>query len=362
MGKKEEKVKVVRSEIKSERILETRKALEQKFGKGTVMNANAKPTFHDYIPTGCIGLDKAIGIGGVPKGRIIEIYGPESSGKTTLCKEIIAQAHKNQSSYCAFVDAEHSIDTEYAKNLGVDLNRLEISQPDYGEQALEIVHMLVESGDFDVVVVDSVAALVPKAELEADMGSLPMGGQARLMSQALRKLAAVTAKTNTILIFTNQLRDKIGVMFGNPETTTGGNALKFFASVRLDIRKQTAKDKGAIMDGDEMTGNQVTIRVAKNKVAPPYKKATANILYGEGFDEFGEVLELGIAGKFIEKSGTWFSYDGKSIGQGKAAASDFLQSNPEVFAEVKSKIIQSFVPEEFVPTAEELVDMEGEHE
>jgi recombination protein RecA len=343
-----------RSEIKSERIDEIKKEIEKKFGKGSFMGATDKPTFHDYIPTGCIALDKAIGIGGLPKGRIIEIFGPESSGKTTLALETIAQAHKNQAAYCAFIDAEHAVDTEYAKALGVDLNRLNISQPDFGEQALEITSMLVESGDFDVIVVDSVAALVPKGELEGEMGDNKMGLHSRLMSQAMRKLVGIVGKSNTILIFINQLREKIGVMFGSPETTTGGNALKYYASVRIDIRRQISKDKGAIMDGEEMTGNQVTMKVIKNKVAPPFKKAVVDVLYGEGFDSYGEVLDMAVEAKFIEKSGTWFSYEGSNIGQGREATRQFLKDNEEVFLEIKSKVVNSFIPQEL--TQKEVVE------
>lgn len=332
------KTETVVSESKSIRIDEIKKKLEKKFGRGTIMGAIEKPRDHDYISTGSVGLDKALGIGGLPKGRIIEVYGPESSGKTTLCLEVIAQAHKNPESYCAIVDAEHAIDTAYAAALGIDLNRLEISQPDYGEQALEIASELIESGDFDVVVVDSVAALVPKSELDGEMGDQSMGKHARLMSQAMRKLTAITSKSNTILIFINQIREKIGVMFGNPETTTGGNALKFYASVRMDVRRSVTT-ANSVMDGDTKIGNQVTIKVLKNKVAPPFKEAKLDILYGQGFDDVGEIIDYAVSTDVLTKSGSWFSYEENKIAQGRDQLHQFLIDNPDLFEEIKSKTV-----------------------
>lgn len=330
---------------KEARIQEIKKNLEKKFGKGTLMGANDKPVSHDNISTGSIGVDKALGIGGLPKGRIIEIYGPESSGKTTLCLEIIAQAHKNPNSYCAFIDVEHAIHTDYAKALGVDLERLEISQPDYGEQALEIADQLIESGEFDVVVVDSVAALVPKSELDGEMGDQSMGKHARLMSQAMRKLTAKTSKTNTILIFINQIREKIGVMFGSPETTTGGNSLKFYASVRMDIRRSVTA-QNSIMKGDLKMGNQITVKIIKNKLAPPFREAKLDILYGEGFDEYGEVIDIGIETGVIQKSGAWFSYKDSNIAQGRDALRQLFIDNEELYKEIKEKVKDNYIPVE----------------
>ena len=308
--------------------------IEKQFGKGAVMRMGDGSAVRDIetISTGSLGLDIALGIGGVPKGRVIEIYGPESSGKTTLTLHVVAEAQK-QGGTAAFVDAEHALDPIYARNLGVDIDNLLVSQPDTGEQALEITDMLVRSGAVDVVVVDSVAALTPKAEIEGDMGDSHVGLQARLMSQALRKLTANIKRSNCVVIFINQIRMKIGVMFGNPETTTGGNALKFYASVRLDIRRT-----GAIKKGDEVVGNETKVKVVKNKVAPPFKLANFEILYGEGISREGELIELGVKNGIIDKSGAWYSYGGDRIGQGKENVRRFLKENPEVAAEIESRI------------------------
>lgn len=357
MAKKKEEIKTVVAEDKdkSARIAELQKKLEKDFGKGTVMGAREKPTFHEFIPTGSLGLDKATGIGGLPRGRVVEIFGPESSGKTTLCLEVIANAHKVKDAWCAFIDVEHAIDTGYAQDLGVDLDRLKISQPDYGEQALEIARQLVESGDFDVVVVDSVAALVPKSELEGEVGDAQMGKHARMMSQALRMLTSAVGKSNTILIFINQMRDKIGVMFGSPETTTGGNALKFYASMRLDIRRSIAKGND-IKDKNNpelRIGNLVTVKVIKNKCAVPFRKAEFDVLFGEGIDEYGEVIEMGVETGIIEKSGTFFNYDGSSLGQGKENAKQTLRDNEELYLEIRKKVADSYTPQEFESTEEE---------
>ena len=284
------------------------------------------------VPTGSLGLDMALGIGGLPKGRIIEIYGPESSGKTTLALSVIAQAQKNGGT-CAFIDAEHALDPSYAKKIGVDLENLLISQPDAGEQALEITDTLVRSGAIDVLVVDSVAALVPKAELEGEMGDSHMGLQARLMSQALRKLTSTISRSNTLVIFINQIRMKIGVIFGNPETTTGGNALKFYASVRIDIRSI-----GKIKDKEDIIGSQTRVKIVKNKVAPPFKVVDFDIMYGEGISKTGEIVDLGVKAGIIEKSGAWFSYNGDKLGQGRENAKIFLRDNPELSLEIENKI------------------------
>jgi recombination protein RecA len=284
------------------------------------------------VSTGSLGLDIALGIGGLPRGRVVEIYGPESSGKTTLTLSVIAQMQK-MGGTAAFIDAEHALDPQYAAKLGVNVPDLLISQPDTGEQALEIVDMLVRSGSVDIVVVDSVAALTPRAEIEGEMGDSHMGLQARLMSQALRKLTGNIKRTNTLVIFINQIRMKIGVMFGNPETTTGGNALKFYASVRLDIRRT-----GAIKKGDEVIGSETRVKVIKNKVAPPFKQAEFDILYGEGISREGEIIELGVNAKFVEKAGAWYSYNGEKIGQGKDNSRDFLKANPAIANEIDAKI------------------------
>jgi len=300
--------------------------IEKQFGKGSIMRMGDSTASRDIeaISTGSLGLDIALGIGGLPKGRVIEIYGPESSGKTTLTLHAIAEAQK-KGGVAAFVDAEHALDPSYAEKLGVDVDNLLVSQPDTGEQALEIADMLVRSGGVDIVVIDSVAALTPKAEIEGDMGDSHMGLQARLMSQALRKLTANIKRTNTLVIFINQIRMKIGVMFGSPETTTGGNALKFYASVRLDIRRI-----GAIKKGDEILGNETRVKVVKNKVAPPFKQVEFDILYGEGISREGEIIDLGVKEGLVEKSGSWYSCNGEKIGQGKDNARQFLKDNPDV--------------------------------
>lgn len=307
--------------------------IDKDFGKGSVMMMGEKSTGPmEVVSTGSIGLDSALGVGGVPKGRVIEIYGPESSGKTTIATHIIAEAQK-KGGICAIIDAEHAFDSSYAQKLGVDVDNLLISQPDYGEQALEIADRLILSGALDVVVVDSVAALVPKGELEGEMGDSKMGLQARLMSQALRKLTATISKTNTVCIFINQLREKIGVMFGNPETTTGGNALKFYASVRLDIRRIAQ-----IKDGDEAVGNRVKVKVVKNKVAPPFRNAEFDIIFGEGISKVGEIIDMGVELGIVQKSGSWFSYDSNKLGQGRDAVKRLLHDNPELASEIEIKI------------------------
>jgi recombination protein RecA len=308
--------------------------IEKQFGKGSVMRLGDHDVVRDIqaVSTGSLGLDIALGIGGLPRGRVVEIYGPESSGKTTLTLQVIAEMQKTGGT-AAFIDAEHALDPSYAKKLGVDVDNLLISQPDTGEQALEIADMLVRSGSVDVVVIDSVAALTPKAEIEGEMGDSHMGLQARLMSQALRKLTANIKRTNTLVIFINQIRMKIGVMFGNPETTTGGNALKFYASVRLDIRRT-----GAIKKGEEVIGSETRVKVVKNKVSPPFKQAEFDILYGEGISREGEIIELGVVHKFIDKSGAWYAYGGDKIGQGKDNAREYLKENPKIAAEIEAKI------------------------
>ena len=314
--------------------------IEKQFGKGSVMRLgdDLGAREMDTISTGSIGLDVALGIGGLPRGRVVEIYGPEASGKTTLTLQVIAEAQKNGGT-AAFVDAEHALDPTYAEKLGVDVNELLVSQPDTGEQALEITDMLVRSGAIDVIVIDSVAALTPKAEIEGEMGDSHMGLQARLMSQALRKLAANIKRSNTMVIFINQIRMKIGVVFGNPETTTGGNALKFYASVRLDIRRI-----GAIKKGDEIIGNQTRVKVVKNKVSPPFKMAEFEILYDEGISRLGEIIELGVEHGFIDKAGSWYSYGNDRIGQGKENVREFLKTNPEIAAEIEQKIRAELLP------------------
>src|SRR6476659_7015642 len=307
--------------------------IDKDFGKGSVMMMNEKSTDPmEVISTGSIGLDVALGIGGLPRGRVVEIYGPESSGKTTIATHVIAEAQK-KGGICAIIDAEHAFDANYARKLGVDVDNLLISQPDYGEQALEIADRLISSGAVDVVVVDSVAALVPKSELEGEMGDSKMGLHARLMSQALHKLTATIAKTNTICIFINQLREKIGVMFGNPETTTGGNALKFYASVRLDIRRSSQ-----IKDGDEAIGNRVKVKVVKNKVAPPFRAAEFDVIFGEGISKAGEIVDMGVELGIVQKSGSWFSYNGDKLGQGRDTVKQLMQDNPELSAEIEKKI------------------------
>jgi len=309
--------------------------IDRAFGKGSVMRLGEKPVLEiEAISTGSLGLDVALGIGGLPKGRIVEIYGPESSGKTTLALHVIAEAQKN-GGVCAFVDAEHALDPIYARKLGVDLDDLLVSQPDSGEQALEITDTLVRSGAVDVLVVDSVAALTPKAELEGEMGDSLPGLQARLMSQALRKLTGSINKSNTLVIFINQIRMKIGVMYGNPETTTGGNALKFYASVRLDIRRT-----GQIKERDEVVGSETRVKVVKNKVAPPFKQVQFDIMYGEGISKTGEIIELGVKAGVVEKSGSWYSYGGTKIGQGKEQARKFLKEHRDIAIEIEDKVRQ----------------------
>ena len=307
--------------------------IDKDFGKGSVMLMSDKGIVEQgVISTGSIGLDVALGIGGLPKGRVVEIYGPESSGKTTLAIHVIAEAQK-KGGMCAFIDAEHAFDSVYAQKLGVDIDNLIISQPDYGEQALEIADRLILSGALDVVVIDSVAALVPKSELEGEMGDSKMGLHARLMSQALRKLTATISKTNSCCIFINQLREKIGVMFGNPETTTGGNALKFYSSVRLDIRRQTQ-----IKDGDTVIGNHIKVKVVKNKVAPPFRTAEFDIIYGEGISKAGEIIDMGVELGIIQKAGSWFSYNSDKLGQGRESVKQLVIDNPALGSEIEAKI------------------------
>ena len=308
--------------------------IQKQFGKGAVMKLgdDSAQLNIDAISTGSMSLDLATGIGGVPRGRIVEIYGPESSGKTTLTLHVIAEAQKNGGK-AAFIDAEHALDPEYARNLGVDVDELLVSQPDYGEQALEIAEMLVRSGALDVIVVDSVAALVPKHEIDGAMGDAAVGLQARLMSQALRKLAGVINKTNTTIIFINQLREKIGVMFGNPETTTGGRALKFFSSMRIDVRRVET-----IKSGDQVLGNRTKAKIVKNKVAPPFKQAEFDIMYGKGISKSGDLLDCAVDGKIIEKAGSWYSLDGQRIGQGRENVKEYLESNPEVMDMVEQRL------------------------
>ncbi len=326
-GQQSEKLKALKAAMEK---------IEKDFGKGSIMKLGEERIDNiQVIPTGSIALDYALGVGGYPRGRIVEIYGPESSGKTTLAIHAIAEAQK-QGGIAAFIDAEHAFDRFYAANLGVNVDELLISQPDNGEQALDIADQLIRSAAVDIIVIDSVAALTPKAELEGDMGDNKVGLQARLMSQALRKLTATINKTNTTCIFINQLREKIGVMFGNPETTTGGNALKFYASVRLDIRKSQS-----IKDGETIIGNEVKVKVVKNKVAPPFRRAEFEIMYGEGICRVGEVVDLGVDFKILEKSGSWYSYNGSKLGQGKEATKGVLRDNPELCDEITAKIYEA---------------------
>ncbi|WP_024602331.1 recombinase RecA [Pseudoalteromonas sp. TB41] len=307
--------------------------IERQFGKGSIMKLGDNKALNiDAVSTGSLGIDIALGIGGLPMGRIVEVYGPESSGKTTLTLQVIAEAQK-EGKTCAFVDAEHALDPIYAQKLGVNIDELLVSQPDTGEQALEICDMLVRSSAVDVVIVDSVAALTPKAEIEGDMGDSHMGLQARLMSQALRKLTGNIKRSNTLCIFINQIRMKIGVMFGNPETTTGGNALKFYASVRIDIRRI-----GSVKEGDEVVGNETRVKIVKNKVAPPFKQAEFIIMYGEGISKQGELIDLGVKHKLVEKAGAWYSYNGNKVGQGKSNSIKFLKENPEIADEIEGKL------------------------
>ena len=307
--------------------------IERQFGKGSIMKLGDNKALNiESVSTGSLGIDIALGIGGLPMGRIVEVYGPESSGKTTLTLQVIAEAQK-EGKTCAFVDAEHALDPVYAQKLGVNIDELLVSQPDTGEQALEICDMLVRSSAVDVVVIDSVAALTPKAEIEGDMGDSHMGLQARLMSQALRKLTGNIKRSNTLCIFINQIRMKIGVMFGNPETTTGGNALKFYASVRIDIRRI-----GSVKEGDEVVGNETRVKIVKNKVAPPFKQAEFIIMYGEGISKQGELIDLGVKHKLVEKAGAWYSYNGNKVGQGKSNSIKFLKENPEIADEIEGKL------------------------
>ncbi|MES9818613.1 MAG: recombinase RecA [Candidatus Thiodiazotropha sp.] len=326
--------------------------IEKQFGKGSVMRMGDTSAVRniDAISTGSLSLDIALGIGGLPKGRVVEIYGPESSGKTTLTLQVVAEAQK-MGGTAAFIDAEHALDPQYAEKLGVNVDELLVSQPDTGEQALEITDMLVRSGAVDLVIIDSVAALTPKAEIEGDMGDSHVGLQARLMSQALRKLTANIKRTNCLVIFINQIRMKIGVMFGNPETTTGGNALKFYSSVRLDIRRT-----GAIKKGDEVVGNDTRVKVVKNKVAPPFKQVQFEILYGEGISHEGEIIELGVQRGIIDKSGAWYSYNGDRIGQGKENVRNFLKENPDISETIESRIREELLPSQ--NSEEELAEAE----
>ncbi|TCV85431.1 recombinase RecA [Sulfurirhabdus autotrophica] len=321
-------------ENKSKALAAALSQIEKQFGKGSIMRLGDNDVVKDIqvVSTGSLGLDIALGVGGLPRGRVVEIYGPESSGKTTLTLQVIAEMQKLGGT-AAFIDAEHALDPQYAQKLGVNVADLLISQPDTGEQALEIADMLVRSGSVDIVVVDSVAALTPKAEIEGEMGDSHMGLQARLMSQALRKLTGNIKRTNTLVIFINQIRMKIGVMFGNPETTTGGNALKFYASVRLDIRRT-----GAIKKGEEVVGSETRVKVVKNKVAPPFKQAEFDILYGEGISREGEILELGVAHKLVEKAGAWYSYKGEKIGQGKDNSREYLKEHKDIALEIEAKV------------------------
>ncbi len=323
-------------EIKSKALDLALSQIEKQFGKGSIMKLGEQAISADIavVPTGSLGLDVALGVGGLPRGRVVEIYGPESSGKTTLALECIAEAQK-MGGTCAFIDAEHALDAAYARKLGVKVEDLLISQPDNGEQALEITETLVQSGAIDVLVIDSVAALVPRAEIEGEMGEPQMGLQARLMSQALRKLTGIIARSRTIVIFINQIRMKIGVMFGNPETTTGGNALKFYSSVRIDIRRI-----GTLKNATEVIGSRTKVKVVKNKVAPPFREAEFDILYGSGISKEGELVDMGAEHNVIEKLGAWYSYEGERIGQGREAARDFLKANPDIAADVEAKIRQ----------------------
>ncbi|THB72798.1 MAG: recombinase RecA [Gammaproteobacteria bacterium] len=322
--------------------------IDRQFGKGSVMRLGDHPRQEiPAISTGSLGLDIALGIGGLPKGRIVEIYGPESSGKTTLTLQVIAEAQKKGDT-CAFIDAEHALDPQYAEKLGCNVDDLLVSQPDTGEQALEIADMLVRSGAVDVIIVDSVAALTPKAEIEGEMGDSHMGLQARLMSQALRKLTGNVKSANCLVVFINQIRMKIGVMFGNPETTTGGNALKFYSSVRLDIRRT-----GAIKNGEEVVGNETRVKIVKNKVSPPFKQAEFQIMYGQGIYRMGEILDLGVKEGLLEKSGAWYSYEGNKIGQGKANAAKFLEDNPEIAQKIEAQIRERLLDLENVSEEDE---------
>jgi len=352
----DDKTSKAASAEKSKALAAALSQIEKQFGKGSIMRYGDNQVSHDIqvVSTGSLGLDIALGIGGLPRGRVIEVYGPESSGKTTLTLQVIAEMQKIGGT-CAFVDAEHALDVQYANKLGVNLTDLLISQPDTGEQALEITDALVRSGSVDLIVIDSVAALVPKAEIEGEMGDSLPGLQARLMSQALRKLTASIKRTNCMVIFINQIRMKIGVMFGNPETTTGGNALKFYASVRLDIRRI-----GSIKKGDEVVGNETRVKVVKNKVAPPFKQAEFDIMYGAGISREGEIIDLGVAANVVDKSGAWYSYNGNRIGQGKDNVREYLKEHKDMAIEIENRVRenQGIVSRaaEFVPTAEDTAE------
>jgi recombination protein RecA len=349
MAKKEESTEQLTPQQQKLKALQAAMSkIEKDFGKGAIMRMGDEEVVHvDVIPTGSIGLNAALGVGGYPKGRIIEIFGPESSGKTTLAIHAIAECQK-AGGIAAFIDAEHAFDRFYAEHLGVDIDNLYISQPDNGEQALEIADQLIRSSAIDIIVIDSVAALTPKKEIEGDMGDSAVGLQARLMSQALRKLTSTIAKTNTTCIFINQLREKIGVMFGNPETTTGGNALKFYASVRIDIRK-----KETLKDGDQPIGNLVKVKIVKNKVAPPFRRCEFDIMYGEGISKAGEIVDLGVDADIIKKSGSWFSYEGTRLAQGRDATKQLMIDNPELAEEIEKKIMEKISGHDFVPSSKE---------
>ncbi|OQB06736.1 MAG: recombinase A [bacterium ADurb.Bin212] len=337
---KENKIEQNQNSGKNEALKSALLSIEKQFGKGAIMSMDESSRLNvETVPTGSLALDIALGVMGVPRGRVIEIYGPESSGKTTLALHIVAESQKRGGN-AAFIDAEHAFDPEYAKKIGVDLQGLLISQPDTGEQALEITETLVRSNALDVIVIDSVAALVPRAEIEGEMGDSMMGVQARLMSQALRKLTGAVSKSKTVLIFINQIRMKIGVMFGNPETTTGGNALKFYSSVRLEIRR-----KAVLKKGDDQVGNHVVVKVVKNKVAPPFKTAEFDIMFAQGIDAEGEIIDLGVEHGIIDKAGSWISYGEEKLGQGKEGAREFLKQNPKLTAEIKKKILESIKKE-----------------
>ncbi|MDC7707848.1 recombinase RecA [Vogesella indigofera] len=346
-----------RSEDKSKALSAALAQIEKQFGKGSIMRMSDNQVHENLqvISTGSLGLDLALGVGGLPRGRVVEIYGPESSGKTTLCLQVVAEAQKLGGT-CAYIDAENALDPSYAQKLGVKVDEMLISQPDTGEQALEICDMLVRSGGVDIIVVDSVAALVPKAEIEGEMGDSHVGLQARLMSQALRKLTGNIKRTNTLVIFINQIRMKIGVMFGSPETTTGGNALKFYASVRMDIRRI-----GGIKKGEEVIGNETRVKVVKNKVSPPFKQAVFDIFYGEGISREGEIIDMGVEHDFISKSGAWYAYNGQKIGQGKDNTRQWLKDNPEIAKEIERKIretvgVQTVANKDDAADEEELLD------
>lgn len=350
VGKKGE----VREVSKEKRIAQLQAKMEKDFGEGTLIGGREKSKHYDIISTGSLGLDKALGIGGLPRGRIVEMIGWESSGKTTLAIHIMAEAHKNPDSWCAFVDVEHAFDSSYAEKLGVDLNRLKINQPSNAEEALEIADRLCSSGDFDVVVLDSVAALVTKAELERTMGESSMGKQSMLMSQAMRKLTPIVSNSNTLMIFINQMREKIGVMFGSPETTPGGNALKFYSSVRLDIRRYIGEKTGAIVEGDERVGNLTKVKVIKNKTSPPFRECEFNIRYGEGIDNYGEILKLAVDSDVIIKTGNTYTYKGEKLAIGRDNTVQVLRERPEMYNEIKEKVKESYTPKEFEPTKDEI--------